>query len=187
MFIGPGANPKWATDVRKNLGMKARILKSGNSSIRSILLEINGSTVEITNIDAPSGKEATKLRAYHKPQTKTIVSGEFNSYHAMWYADMAADYATSIWKSKINATALVTWATKQNLILQNDPGTFTHFPHSGQRPRILELRFSSGQGTTMIDGWSCDAGSGGNSDHAMTVTSLNIRPHDTSHEECTTR
>lgn len=36
--------------------------------------------------------------------------------------------------------------------------------------------FSSGHGTTMIEGWSCDDGLGGNSDHAMTITSLNISP-----------
>lgn len=130
MFIPRWANPKYATYVRKNLGMKDRFLKSNNSGILSVLVEINGSNIEIIKIYAPSGKEATKFLADHKPDTNTMVSGDFNSHHAMCYADKAAEYADSIGRTRTNATGLVTWPTKYNLILQNELGTFSHFPHS---------------------------------------------------------
>ncbi|KAL0630714.1 hypothetical protein Q9L58_010440 [Maublancomyces gigas] len=147
---------------------------SDNSGILSIVVESNGTWIEIINSNAPSGRDAAKYLASHKSHRNTIMASDFNSHHAMWYADKASDYVNSIRNSKTVATSLVTWATKHILILQNDPATLTHFAHSSQHQSILDVTFSSGYSTTITEAWSCDPGSGGNSNHAMTIPSINI-------------
>lgn len=92
----------------------------------------------------------------------------------MCYVNKATEYEDSILNCRRDATFLTSSTDTHSFRLINTPGTFTHFPHSGHRPSIIDLTFAWGLASNLCEGWSCHPGSGGSSDHALTVTALNI-------------
>ncbi|KAL0630278.1 hypothetical protein Q9L58_010875, partial [Maublancomyces gigas] len=103
------------------------------------------------------------------------MAGDFNTHHALWYAEHAITRYNNIRNNKKQANALVEWIEKNNFILHNIPGVFTDFPHSDRQPSVLDLSLSRGLATVMIHGWSCDPGNRGTSDHAPVTLALQIK------------
>lgn len=174
MFLPPGDNPRCATYIRKSLNLHPKVINHDGSGILAITVKLNDIDLEILNVYAPRAKKATQFLTTHSPQSNTIMAGDFNSHHAIWYADKATDYEDSIRNSRKDATFLTSWTETHSFQLVITLGTFTHFPHSTHRPSIIDLTFARGLAIDICEEWSCDPGSGGSSDHALTITALNI-------------
>lgn len=174
LFLPPGNNTKCATYVRKNLNLSPRITKHSKSVILAIVVNIQNTEIELLNVYTLMGKEATNFLRSHIPHRNTIMSGDFNSYHTMWYGARSPKYAHSIHNSKTHTTAVVNWTTQHAMTLLNLPRTFTHFPYSNNRPSIVDLTFASRYAATVADNWQSDQGSGGTADHPLTTTILNV-------------
>lgn len=108
------------------------------------------------------------------------MTGDFNNHHGTWYAALAADTRihNNIRNNKQHANVLVNYVEHHALILQNTHGIFTYFPPvvGKKEPTTIDLTFTRGHATTIAQAWSCDRGTGGTLDHAVTTTSLACGP-----------
>lgn len=174
IFTPQGPSPTCATYGRKDLGLKPRVLAQQGRTIIAIAVTIDDRIFEAVNIYAPSKTEKTWFPSDHTPATNSIMTGDFNTHHGMSYGDKS-DNKALIRNSARSVDFLVEWAGHFGFTLQNTPEVFTHFPSNGNQPSIIDLTFARGHANTIMTGWSCDAGSGGDSDHAATIISLLIK------------
>lgn len=121
MFVPPGDNPRCATYVRQLLKLHLRITAHEKSGFLAVVVRLNNMDLEILNVYASRAEEATKFLTQHTPQSNTIMAGDFNSHHAMLYADKSTEYENSIHNSRTNATFLTAWADTQSFQLINIP------------------------------------------------------------------
>lgn len=79
--------------------------------------------------------------------------------------------------STTHPSELINYTEAKNLQLLNTSGTPTHFPRNQNfQTTIPDLSFASGGLYNMTQEWSCDPGEGGDSDHALITTLLQIHP-----------
>lgn len=131
--------------------------------------------LEVININAASKKETKSFVSNYTPAANSIMTGDFNTHHSIWYGDKS-DNKALIRNSSNLAEFLVDWVGRFGFTLQNMPRVFSHFPSNGNSSSIIDLTFTRGHATTITSGLSCEAGLGGDSDHAPTTTALRIKP-----------
>ncbi|KAL0630326.1 hypothetical protein Q9L58_010827, partial [Maublancomyces gigas] len=74
-----------------------------------------------------------------------------------------------------SADFLTDWTSARQFSLLNIPETLTHYPHNGNQPTIPDLTFARNHAYTLTQGWASDEGEGGDSDHTLITTTLNIK------------
>lgn len=135
-------------------------------------VNINNVLMEFNNVYAPNMRQTARGLSSHTPLNDCFVVGDFNCHHAMWYSDAAVDKHDSIRNSVRAVTAIIDWCQTHRQSLLNTSAIFTHFPHSGHKPSIVDLIFPSGKVGEMVQEWSCDAKGGASCDHIPAYTLL---------------
>lgn len=151
------------------MNLNPRIHASSNQSILSILVDIADVVVKIINVYAPSGAEGNQFLKNHHLHDNAITSGDFNCHQNLWYTELAAETRiyNLIRKTKTQDNELVEYTQQHRFSLQNIPAVFTHFPHGAKyNPRIIDLTWTRDHCSTIVQGWSCNPGSGGTSCNA---------------------
>ncbi|KAL0630719.1 hypothetical protein Q9L58_010433 [Maublancomyces gigas] len=69
---------------------------------------------------------------------------------------------------------IVDLTTAKQFNLLNIPGKITHYPRNGTSRTIPDLIFARNYALTMTQGWATDEGEGGESDHVLITTTVNI-------------
>ncbi|KAL0630639.1 hypothetical protein Q9L58_010514, partial [Maublancomyces gigas] len=64
------------------------------------------------------------------------MAGDFNSHHALWYAELSTSHHDLIHNNKAKAASIINYTQTWGFELHNIPGTLTHFPSNGNRPSI---------------------------------------------------
>ncbi|KAL0630549.1 hypothetical protein Q9L58_010604 [Maublancomyces gigas] len=176
MFLPTQINAKCVTYIRKNLGLHPKTRATYEDCILSTTVTIGTTASEFINVYAANKKEAKNFLEKHKPLTDCFLAGDFNTHHPNWYGSLAPSRTGVIRASARSADFLVEWTTARQFTLLNIAETLTHYPRNGNQPTIPDLTFARNHLFTLIQGWACDEGEGGDSDHTLITTTLNIKP-----------
>lgn len=103
------------------------------------------------------------------------MAGDFNEHHQAWYGKRAPSGPEVIRASTRSARFLVDWAVTYQFDLLNIPGTLTHLPRNDTRPTIPDLTYGRKNILNLTQGWAPDEGEGGDSDHVLITTTLDIK------------
>ncbi|KAL0630910.1 hypothetical protein Q9L58_010233 [Maublancomyces gigas] len=175
MLLPSTTNSKCATYVKKNLRFSPRITTTLEDCILGKAVTIQGTAMEFINISAPNKTETQKFLRNHKPLSDCKIAGDFNTHHPDWYSDLAPSRTGGIRASSRSAEFLVDWKSSLQFLLLNTASKPTHYPRNGYQTTIPDLIFARNHDLTLIQGWACDESEGGDSDHALITTTLNIK------------
>lgn len=176
MLLPTNNYPKCPTYVRKQIGLRRFIHKKDSDSILSTIIHINHRPMEITNVYTPTKSEVTPFLVNHIPLPNAYIAEDINAHHPSWYAEDTESRNDSIRNSAKTSTVIILWMDHFGFSLLNQLGVFTHFPKIDKRSSIIHLTFASGLATTLVQGWHCNNGTGGDFDYTLTEKMWNINP-----------
>jgi ribonuclease HI len=136
-----------------------------------------GEPFSLYNIYSPARDTAFgNLIKIFTPDVSSILIGDFNCHHAWWYGDVQATRkGPKTRRSSPYANEIVSWMEDHNFQLHNIPGVSTYFPRNfpvaSQPPSVIDLCFSRGSVSNLINTWTIDESS--TSDHAVIGINLN--------------
>lgn len=123
--------------------------------------------MEIINVYAqPNASEANTFLDTHQTAPNALIAGDFNTHHAMWYAEKVTASTAVIPNGRTKASGLIRHIDNLGLTLQNVAGTYTHSPRASKYyDTIPDITLTRGHTTTITNNWSCELHEGGHSDH----------------------
>lgn len=167
--------PKVVILIRRSANLAPTLTFTHGNSFIGVQLNTSRKPITIYNFYSPGNPKAI-FNLFHtfKPDPDSIITGDFNLHHDWWYAEKADEYDKLLREDRDKATFIIDKLLTHSYTLNSRPGTPTHFPRNGQRPTIIDLTFSNGEGTEAIRG--CALGDSFTSDHLSTQILLDLQP-----------
>src|SRR6266576_330593 len=155
MFIPTATNPKCVIYVQKSAQLQPTLAFSESDCFLGIKLCTSSSTFTVYNLYSP-GRQHAICHLFHTFQAdpNSIICGELNSHHRMWYGHRSGQHQCHLSGDSGLADQLVDSIVGLSLDLQNSPGEYTHFPHNGSAPSIVDLTFTRGQPSNDVLDWT---------------------------------
>lgn len=121
----------------------------------------------IYNLYSP-GRQQAICHFFHgfRPDNNVIICRDFNSHHKIWYSHQVTQHQSHLRRDAKLADVLVEKLVSLSLVLQNEPGVYTHFPRNGTSPSIVDLTFTRGHAKEGLLNWTLGEDFG--SDHLST-------------------
>lgn len=93
----------------------------------------------------------------HHSQLNALIAGDFNTHNTMWYDSEFMNQAEMMANNRRKALKLITNIKHHDLVLDNIPGTFTHFLRTSKYDDIIpDVTFTSRHTTTITGNWFPD-------------------------------
>jgi hypothetical protein len=145
-----------------------------NASFLGITIKTSQHPLTIYNFYSPGTSAAVvSLLPSFLPKPHSLICGDFNSHHGLWYGNKATEYSKKLSEHTRDAEIIIDHAITHSWTLHNTPGEFTFFHCDTKlRPTIIDLTFSRGHATNLITDWKL--GDSFNSDHLSQHITLSL-------------
>jgi hypothetical protein len=163
-----------ATYVRKSANLQPSVTFTHAASFLGITIKTPQHSLTIYNFYPPGTSTAVaELLPSFTPRAHSLICGDFNAHHGLWYGDKAVEFSKQISENSHDAEIIIDHAITHSLSLHNTTGQFTLFHRNrNKRPSIIDLTFSRGQVTNQITDWKL--GDSFNSDHLSQHITLQL-------------
>ena len=174
MFIPVSTYPKCVTYIRKSTQLQPTLAFAESDCFLGIRLATALCTFTIYNFYSP-GRQHAVCHLFHTflPDQNSIICGDFNSHHTMWYGYRSGQHQRHLSSDSGLADTLVEKIIGLALDLKNTPGEYTHFPRNGSSPSIVDLTLTRGQTSNDVLDWTLGDDFG--SDHLSQHIHLSIQ------------
>jgi hypothetical protein len=160
----PKSRLNCATYVRKSANLQPSVTFTHSTSFLGVTIKTPEHPLTIYNFYSPGKSTAVaELLPSFTPNPHSLICGDFNAHHGLWYGDRAVEFRKKIADHSRDAEIIVDHATTHSLTLHNTPGELTFFHRSQNGSAIIDLTFSRGKVTNEITDWKL--GDSFNSDH----------------------
>jgi hypothetical protein len=173
----PGQKITCATYVCTSADLQPSVAFTHGASFLGVTIKTSQHPLTLYNFYSPGGHSTAvaHLLPSFVPRPHSLICGDFNAHHSLWYGDRAPEYSNTISRTdnNHNAEIIVDHAITHSLTLHNTPGEFTFYHRVATlRPTIIDLTFSRGQVTNLITDWKL--GESFNSDHLSQHITLSL-------------
>ena len=148
-------HPKCCTYIRKSFNFKPTVSLSEADCFLGISVHTPTTSFHIFNLYSPGRPFAAEalLSRFTAPQNSLLL-GDLNCHHPLWYGDKSADHHLLIANHQEVGDSIVDHLHRNNYTLINDLEDYTHFPRDHNKsPTIIDLAFASGKCWEMTSGY----------------------------------
>jgi hypothetical protein len=169
----PKSRLNCATYVRKSANLQPSVTFTHSTSFLGVTIKTPEHPLMIYNFYSPSTSAAVaELLPSFNPSPHSLICGDFNAHHGLWYGDRAVNFRKKISDNTRDAETIIDHTITHSLTLYNTPGELTFFHRSQNGTAIIDLTFSRGKATNQVTDWKL--GDSFNSDHLSQHIALQL-------------